>query len=409
LAGNPDWRTVIEELAQAAGVRACLRWFTREKQWVNERHLELCRIPAPTFEERQRAEWMVEQFQAMGCTAHLDAAGNVLARPEPERDSSQPLVALTAHLDTVLSPRKKEDISFEPDGTLRGPGVSDNGAGLAALLAVARALRSSPALEGSGAALVLAATVGEEGEGNLTGMRHLVHESSLGKRIHTYLVLEGAGADRVIHHALASRRFEITFCGPGGHSWSESGYANPIHALARAVTLFNEQSSRLCGEGPRSSSHFGIIEGGWSVNAIPSVARGKVDLRSEEDGRLDDMQALLAASVERALEAENQRASGGKLSVKVKELGTRPGGRLAESAPLVAAVQTVDAYLGLRPRFECSSTDANVPLAAGRPALALGAGGRGGGTHTPSEWFSPEGRDLGLKRILLLVAWALRT
>ena len=409
MAGSNDWRAAIEELAQAAGVRECLRWFTREKQWVNERQLELCRIPAPTFQERERAGWMAELFQSMGCTAQLDAAGNVLARLEPERDSSQPLVALTAHLDTVLAPRKKEDISFEPDGTLRGPGVSDNGAGLAALLAVTRALKSSPALEGSEAALVLAATVGEEGEGNLTGMRHLVHESPLGKRIGTYLVLEGAGADRVIHQALASRRFEITFSGPGGHSWSDSGIANPIHALARAITLFSEQSSRVAGEGARSSCHFGIIEGGWSVNAIPSVARGKVDLRSEDDGRLDQMQELLAATVERALEAENQRASGGKLSVKLKELGARPGGRLEETAPLLAAVHAVDAYLGLRPRFECSSTDANVPLAAGRPALALGAGGRGGGMHTPSEWFSPEGRDLGLKRILLLVAWALRS
>jgi len=400
---------VIEELAQAAGVREGLRWFTREKQWVNERHLELCRIPAPTFQERQRAEWLIEQFQALGCEARLDAAGNVVARPEPERDSSQPLVALTAHLDTVLAPRKKEDINFEPDGTLRGPGVSDNGAGLAALLAVARALKASPALDGADAGLLLVATVGEEGEGNLTGMRHLVHECPLGKRISTYLVLEGAGTDRVIHQALASRRFEVTFSGPGGHSWSDSGLANPIHALARAVTLFSEQSSRAAGEGPRSSCHFGIIEGGFSVNAIPSLARGKVDLRSEDDGRLDQMQELLAAAVERALEAENQRASGGKLSVKLKELGRRPGGRLAEPAPLLAAVQAVDTYLGLRPRFECSSTDANVPLAAGRPALALGAGGRGGGMHTPSEWFNPEGRDLGLKRILLLLAWALRS
>jgi len=409
LPGANQWRSVIEELAQAGGVRECMRWFTREKQWVNERHLEVCRIAAPTFEERPRAEWLLGQFQAMGCEARLDAAGNVLARLEPERDPGQPLVALTAHLDTVLAPRRKEDIAVEPDGTLRGPGVSDNGAGLAALLAVARALKSAPPLEDATAALLLAATVGEEGEGNLTGMRHLVEESPLGERIRAYLVLEGAGADGIINQALASRRFEVTFSGPGGHSWSDSGQGNPIHALSRAIALFSEQCTCASSGGPRWTCHFGVVEGGWSVNAIPTQARGKVDLRSEDDRTLDKLEELLAAAVERALEVENQRASGGKVAAKVRELGARPGARLNENAPLLAAMRAVDAHLGLHPRLECSSTDANVPLAAGRPALALGAGGRGGGIHSPNEWFNPEGRDLGLKRILLLVAWALRS
>ncbi len=320
-------------------------------------------------------------------------------------------MALTAHLDTVLAPRIKEDISVEPDGTLRGPGVSDNGAGLAGLLAVARALKSSPPLEEGRAALLLAATVGEEGEGNLSGMRHLVEESPLGARIRTFLVLEGAGTDRVIHQALAIRRFEVSFSGPGGHSWSDSGIANPIHALARAIALFVEQCVRaagLPGEAPRSSFNFGVVEGGWSVNAIPNLARGKLDLRSEDERRIEQMRELLAVSVERALEAENQRATAGRLTARIREIGARPGGKLDENAPLLAALRAVDAHLGLRPRLECSSTDANIPLAAGRPALALGAGGRGGGMHTPAEWFNPEGRDLALKRILLLAAWALK-
>lgn len=408
MTSNAQWRACIEELAQAAGARECLRWFTREKQWVNERHLELCRIPAPTFLERARAEWMAAQFHAMGCEACLDPAGNLLARLEPDRDPTQPLVVLTAHLDTVLAPRQKDDIALEPDGTLRGPGVSDNGAGLAGLLAVARALKSSPPLPEANAALLLAATVGEEGEGNLTGMRHLVHESPLGERTRAWLVLEGAGTDRIIHQALASRRFEVAFSGPGGHSWSDSASANPIHALARAITLFSEQCGRAALEGPRSSCHFGIVEGGWSVNAIPSLARGKVDLRSEDDRKLDEMADLLTVTVERALEIENQRAGDGKLAARLKAIGARPGGQLEDTSPLLAAVRAVDAHLGLRTQLVCSSTDANVPLAAGHAALALGAGGRGGGIHSPTEWFSPEGRDLGLKRILLLVAWALR-
>jgi len=408
LTTGAELRGTIDELAQAGGVRECLRWFTREKQWVNERHLEVCRIPAPTFQERQRAEWMAEQFQAMGCQAHLDAAGNLVARLEPEEDPDQPLIALTAHLDTVLAPRNKEDIAVDPDGVLRGPGVADNGAGLAALLAMAQALKSSPPLEETRSALLLVATVGEEGEGNLTGMRHLVQESLLGARIRTYVVLEGAGTDRIIHQAVASRRLEVAFTGPGGHSWSDPGTPNPIHALGRAIALFTDQCGRTAGESPRCSCHFGVVEGGWSVNAIPNLARGKVDLRSEDDRKIEQMLELLEASVERALEIENQRATAGKLAARIKDIGARPGGRLDENAPLLAALRAVDAHLGLRPRLECSSTDANIPLAAGRPALARGAGGRGGGMHTPGEWFHPQGRDLGLKRIVLLLAWALQ-
>lgn len=405
----PELRSVIEDLAHAGPVRECFECFTRDKQWVNQRHLELCRIPAPTFQERRRAEWLLSQFQSLGCEARLDPPGNVLALLAPDRDSLQPLVALTAHLDTVLAPRRPEDIAVEPDGTLRGPGVSDNGAGLAALLAIARALRSAPLLADAPAALLLAATVGEEGEGNLTGMRHLVHDSPLAGRIRAYLVLEGPGADRIIHQALASRRFEVIFSGPGGHSWSDSGLANPIHALSRAITLLADQAPPPAPNGPRSSCHFGIVEGGSSVNSIPALARAKVDLRSEDEARLDHFEQLLAASVDRALQLENQRASGPNLTARIRRLGARPAGRLEDHSLLLAAMRAVDAHLGIRSRLECSSTDANVPLAAGRPAIAVGAGGAGGGMHSPSEWFNPDGRDLGLKRILLLLTWALRT
>jgi acetylornithine deacetylase/succinyl-diaminopimelate desuccinylase-like protein len=410
LPASAELRAAIDELAQAQGVRECLRWFTREKQWVNERQLELCRIPAPTFLEQRRAEWMLEQFRAAGCVAEIDGPGNVVAQLEPS-GPHRPLVALTAHLDTVLAPRHPEDISVEADGALRGPGVSDNGAGLAGLLAVARAMRSSPPIADARSDLLLVANVGEEGEGNLSGMRHLVGESRLGPRIRAFLVLEGAGTDRVVRQALASRRFEVSFTGPGGHSWSDSGAANPIHALARAIAIFAEHCGRLANgasDGVRSSFHFGVIEGGASVNAIPSLARGKVDLRSESDQRIEEMLGSLTAAVERAAEVENLRATGSKLAARIREIGSRPGGKLDENAPMLLLLRAVDAHLGIRARLECSSTDANIPLAAGLPALALGAGGRGGGAHTPAEWFQPEGRDLGLKRVLLMLALLLR-
>jgi len=400
----------VSEIAQSRGVRECLQWLTREKQWINERHLELCRIPAPTFLEEKRAAWMAEQFRELGCSPVIDAAGNVVA--VLAESSSQPLVALTAHLDTVLAPRRPEDVYVEADGRFLGPGVSDNGAGLAALLAIARAVRLYDAAAGAEAGVVFVANVGEEGEGNLSGMRYLARQSELAARVRAYLVLDGPALDHITSHALASRRFEISFAGAGGHSWTDHGNANPVHALAAAITQFvGDSVPAACGESgaPRCAFNFGIVEGGTSINSIPASARAKLDLRSEDAARIDAMVEVLAGAVDRARDLENRRAAGAKLAAKVKEIGSRPAGRLPEGSPLLAHIRAVDAHLGIRSRLDCASTDANIPLSMGVPAVAIGAGGQGGGAHTPGEWYHPEGRDLGLKRILLTLALLIHT
>ena len=392
----------VAGIAQLRGVRECLQWFTKEKQWINEIHLELCRIPAPTFLEQQRAEWMAAQFRAFGWKSQIDRAGNVVAfLGEKPRG---PYVAVTAHLDTVLSPRAKDDISIGTDGKLHGPGVSDNGSGLTALLAMARAIKASPDIEDRRAEPVLIGNVGEEGEGNLTGMRWLC-KSDLAREITTFLVIDGAATDHITTRGLGSRRFEITITGPGGHSWSDYGIGNPVHALGRAVAFFTE--TKLNG-GPRSSFNVGLIDGGTSINSIPSLARAKVDIRSESNEKMEELVGLLNAAVERAQEQENQRASGGKVTAKVREIGARPAAELEEQTPVLSYVRAVDAYLGIRSRLDCSSTDANIPLSLGIPAVSIGAGGQGGGAHTLKEWYNPEGRDLGLKRIFLTLSLLLR-
>ena len=393
----------VGDIAAQRPIREALQWFTREKQWINEIHLALCRVPAPTFLEQQRAEWMAGQFRALGCEASLDRAGNVIAALEA--GVKGPYVALTAHLDTVLTPRTKEEISIDADGKFRGPGVSDNGAGLAALLAVARALKSAPPMEDTAANLLLVANVGEEGEGNLSGMRFLCKQSPLAKKIEAFLILDGATTDHITSRALGSRRFEVTFTGPGGHSWSDYGVGNPVHALSRAVALFSEV--RLNGT-PKSSINVGIIEGGASINAIPALARAKVDIRSESNDKMDELVELLNGAIERSQEVENQRASGGKVAARIREIGARPAACMAEDAPILAYLRAVDAHLGIRSHLDCASTDANIPMSLGIPALSIGAGGQGGGAHTAQEWFKPEGRDLGLKRILLTLALLLR-
>ena len=397
------------DAADLRGMRECLQWFTREKQWINDIHLQLCRVPAPTFLEQQRAEWMVAQFRNLGWETHIDRAGNVVAMPDAHAQG--PYVAVTAHLDTVLAPRVKEDIRVEPDGRFRGPGISDNGAGLAALLAIARALKVCPPVEAWHADLLLVANVGEEGEGNLSGMRHLCKQSPLGKKIGAFLVLDGASTEHITNRALGSRRFEVTFTGPGGHSWSDYGVGNPVHALSRAISQFSD--ARLDGP-PRSSGsikssiNVGFIEGGASVNAIPPLARAKMDIRSESNEKMDELVDSLTAAIERALEIENQRATGGKVAVKIREIGSRPAANLAEHSPILSYLRAVDSHLGIRSHLDCASTDANIPMSLGIPAISIGAGGQGGGAHSAQEWFKPEGRDLGLKRILLTLCLLLR-
>jgi acetylornithine deacetylase/succinyl-diaminopimelate desuccinylase-like protein len=405
LPADPPLSKIAAELADTPPLRDALQWFVRQKQWINEQHLQLCRVPASTFFEQRRAEWMLAQFRALGCIARIDRGGNVIAHLEENRTG--PYVALTAHLDTVLAPRKDEEIYTTPDGRLHGPGTADNGAGLAALLAIARAITSFPGLSDEFRNLIFVANVGEEGEGNLSGMRYLCRQSSTGGHVRSFLILDGPNVDHVTSQALASRRFDVTFSGPGGHSWSDYGFANPIHALARAIVAFSEH--RLpSNDSPRSSYNFGVIEGGSSINSIPTTARAKVDIRSESPVKLDEIAALLTSTVERALEIENERATGGKVTAKIKEIGSRPGGRLPDDAYILQAVRAVDSHLGIRSHLDCASTDANVPLSMGLPALSIGAGGHGGGAHTPQEWFYPNGRELGLKRILLTLLLLLR-
>jgi acetylornithine deacetylase/succinyl-diaminopimelate desuccinylase-like protein len=393
----------VAQLAADPALASAQRWFLRERAWINEQHLSVCRIPAPTFFEERRASWFADQLRRIGWDATIDRAGNVLATRPGSAES--PLIALSAHLDTVLAPQRPEDISVTGDGRLSGPGVSDNGSGLAALLAVARLLTEDPALHSLSSSVLIVANVGEEGEGNLSGMRYLCRGSAIRDRIKGFVVLDGPSLDHVTAQALSSRRFEVKFQGPGGHSWNDQGTANPVHALSQVICSFVESAeSRHESAASRFAYNFGIIEGGASVNSIPAQALAKLDLRSEDEKILDNLSGLLTATVERALESENRHARNSRLSAKIRELGARPGGKLPPDSLLLAAIRAVDAHLQIRSRINCASTDANIPLSLGLPAISIGTGGAGGGAHTMQEWFHADGRELGLRRILLLLA-----
>ena len=385
-AANP-----IDTLVQDKRVALAMSWLDKNLDWVTEQQIAITEIPAPEFHEAARAAYVTQILAASGLDVHTDSAGNVIGeRSGSDRD----VVLIVAHLDTVF-PAGTDVHVKRANGRLLAPGISDDGAGLAALVAIARALDQAQLK--TQMTLALAADVGEEGEGNLRGIRELM--AAYKGRLRAVIALDGAATDYVTTIGLASRRLDMQITGPGGHSWSDFGAPNPITALARGIVQFSR--TRVPDE-PRTTFNFGVIEGGTSVNSIPAEASVKVDLRSEDDAELSRLESELRKSFASAVDEEMAVAVPGSeaLKLKVSIIGVRPGGKLAPGA-LFNAIENVDRYLGNRSRLERSSTDANLPLSQGIPAIAIGAGGQGGGSHSLEEWYDPAGRELGLKRAML--------
>ncbi len=392
----------IPALVRDSTVERALDWIEQHTGWVTERHIELTQIAAPTFGEKNRADYVYQQFKQMGLErVRRDAAGNVLAEWGGAGTArARRVVALTAHLDTVFPPGTHIEVKREngrgTGGRIYAPGITDNGAGLASLLAVARAFRRSGLRLRD--RLLFVANVCEEGEGNLYGMRHLLDPGEFREQLRCMLVIDGASTDHITAHALGSRRYQVTVEGPGGHSWSDFGLGNPIYALASAITTF---SATAVPAQPRTSFNVGQIEGGTSVNSIPARASMKVDIRSGSAPEIKKLSAALERAVRAAVEEENERARGGKLMARIEVIGERPAADLPDNATILKTVQEVDEHLGIRSRIERSSTDANIPLSFGIEALSVGGGGKGGAAHSLHEWYDPAGREIGLKRIFL--------
>jgi tripeptide aminopeptidase len=383
-----------QQLADNPEVRAALAWFVHNLAWINDQQVRVTEIPAPPFQEAARASVMKALLAATGLEVEIDKTGNVIGELPGVTDKE--IVMLAAHLDTVFPPGT--DVKVRRDGQrMSAPGISDNGTGLAALVAIARALHETHIKPRR--TILFVADVGEEGEGNLRGMRALVE--SYRSRLKAAVVLDGSGTDHVTTKALASRRLEVLISGPGGHSWSDFGMPNPINALVRgSIRFINTRVPTT----PRTTFNLGQIEGGTSVNSIPYDAKLKVDIRSESEDELIKLESALresiAAGARDEMESSRDRSKG-KLDWKIDVLGTRPGGELAANSPLLAALRAADDYVGNQSRLERSSTDANIPLANGIDAISIGAGGTGGGAHSLQEWYEPAGREMGLKRALL--------
>jgi acetylornithine deacetylase/succinyl-diaminopimelate desuccinylase-like protein len=396
----------VTALAAQRPVHAAFAWLHGNPKTIMDWQAELVAIPAPPFGEQERSAWMAARFIEAGLqSVETDAIGNVFgwlnANCLPP-ESTGHLVVLSAHLDTVFP--AGTPLKPVTDGErLEAPGSCDNGAGLVGMLAIAHALIAS-GVE-LAVPLLFLGNVGEEGEGDLRGVRHFYGQSALAGRIAAHIVLDGAGADSAVTQALGSRRYRVTVTGPGGHSFTDAGTPNPIAALASALATV---AGTPLPQEPRTTLNLGTIQGGTSVNSIPESAQAAIDFRSTSAEQLLLLEVALYRAVEDAVEHWNAQAIAvarngrGLLAFKIDKIGDRPAGRLAADSPLLEALSAVDRHLGLRTDLRLGSTDANIPLSLGVPALSMGAGGDGGGAHTLAEWYNAKDRETGLKRVLLL-------
>jgi len=396
----PTLQQEVARLAASPELRSAYNWFRSQEPQLAHWQAEMARIAAPPFGESARAAWLVERFRELGLDdVHTDDVGNVFG---VHPGYGRRYVTLSAHIDTVFPAGTPLNVR-QQGSRLYGPGVSDNGAGVAAMLAIAavmRAVRVRHALP-----FLFVGNVGEEGEGDLRGMRHIFATPRWKDSIAYTLVLDGAGSDTIVAEALGSRRFEVIVRGPGGHSWSDFGQPNPIVVLSRAIQMFTQTPVPTS---PKTTFNIGVIRGGTSVNSIPESASMRVDIRSTSMTEMERLERALRVALDQAVEQETRaldtKEKGRRqpsVTCEVVVIGNRPAGELATDARILMAVRAVDAQLGNVAQVQRASTDANIPLSLGHEAIAIGGGGSGGGAHTLQEWFDCNGREVGLKRILL--------
>jgi tripeptide aminopeptidase len=394
----PAYLEEVEALAGDPGVREAFRVIEELEPRTLRDLVTLTEIPAPPFHEEARARAFLEMLREAGVdSAYLDAEGNAVGVRRGTEGGR--VLALSGHLDTVFPPGTDVTVRWRGD-TLYAPGVGDDTRGLVVVLAVLRALNAAELRTAGDVWFV--GTVGEEGLGDLRGVKHLFREG--GPRIDAFISIDGAGTNRVVNQALGSRRYRTTFRGPGGHSWGAFGLANPAHALGGAVALFDREAAAFVASGARTSYNVGVIGGGTSVNAIPYEAWMEVDMRSVDAGRLLELDALFRSAVQRALADHNAgRSRGEPLSVELDLVGDRPSGGIAPETPFVQRAMASIRHFGWEPELQRSSTDANVPISLGIPAVTLGGGGVGGGAHSLDEWWLNVDGHLAIQRTLLLV------
>ncbi len=394
---DPEISAQVNTLAANPTVARAFEIIEALDGWSLERTIELTEIPAPPFMEQERAQRYAEMLTELGAdSVWIDAEGNAIGLRRGV--VGERTIAISGHMDTVFP--EGTDVTVRQVGdTLFAPGVGDDTRGIVVVLTVLRAMEEA-GIETDDDVLFIG-TVGEEGLGDLRGMKYLFREGA--DPIDAWLEVDGGGLERIVSRGLGSVRYRVTVEGPGGHSWGAFGLANPAHALARGVRYFQDVADTLTRSGPRTSYNVGRLGGGTSVNAIPFEAWLEVDMRSENPESLSRIEAAFVDAMQRAVVEENDlRRDGEALTVNLDKVGDRPSGEMADAHPLVQRALATSAALGTEASLGRASTNSNVPIALGVPAVTIGRGGIGGNGHAPDEYWVNRDAYLAIQRALLL-------
>ena len=379
---DKGYTKATQKLLKNKKIKAAFNRIEALDQLTVKRHIELTEIEAPPFKEEKRAKVFANYFNELGLdSVWVDTQGNVLGLLRGS--VGERTVALDAHLDTVFPEGTDVRVRIQND-TLYAPGIGDDTRGLSMLLTIIETLKTEKIQPKDD--ILFVGSVGEEGLGDLRGVKHLFREE--GPRIDSWIAIDGGSIGRVNNKALGSYRYRVTFKGPGGHSWGAFGLANPHHALGEAISNFVKVADEYTSEGPKTSYNVGVISGGTSINSIPFESVMQIDIRSLDPKRLDAMEALLQTAVQKALvQQNNTKRQGPDLSVEIDKIGNRPSGELSDQLPLVQRTLAATIAFGTKPYLTRGSTNSNIPIAKGIPAVTIGRGGDGGKAHSLDEWW----------------------
>jgi acetylornithine deacetylase/succinyl-diaminopimelate desuccinylase-like protein len=361
-----------------------------------EEQVRINEIPAPPFKEQARAEYYLKKVKEAGLTdAYIDKEGNVIGIRRGSAGGKGPKLVVSAHLDTVF-PEGTDVKVREKDGRFYAPGIGDDASGLATLLTALEHLNKSGVRTIGD--IVFVGTVGEEELGDLRGMKALFRDH---KDIDGFISLDGVGLGRIINAGTGSHRFLVSFKGPGGHSFSAFGLPSAIHAMGRAVAKIGDLVPPV---NPKTTFTVGTVRGGTSVNAISGDATIGIDVRSNSQAELLKFVEKVMAAIHEAVADENKRWNAkAQITVEIKQVGDRPAGSIPVDAKIVQAARAAMKTVGAEARsMEASSTDSNLPISLGVPAVTLNSSGQAGGFHSLGEWYTPVNNTLGAQNILML-------
>ena len=388
----------VKALADQPAVKKAFQIFMELEPQTKQDHLTLTEIPSPPFKEAVRAKKYAAMMKEAGAdSVWIDEVNNVIAKRKGR--SGKKTVVVESHLDTVFP--EGTDVNVKQKGdTLYAPGIGDDTRGLTAILAVLKGMEKA-SIE-TDADVLFVGAVGEEGLGDLRGVKHLLRKG--GPKVDSYIAVDGDGISSIVHRGLGSHRYRVTFKGPGGHSYGSFGIVNPHSAAGKAIYYFTTEADKVTRQGVKTTYSVSVMGGGTSVNAIPYESWMEIDMRSESPDKLNEVDQLLQTAVQRALKEENgTKRQGPDLTVDVKKIGDRPSGKTDVTAPIVQRAIAVTKYLNTEPQLDVASTNANTPIALGIPAITIGSGGIGGGEHALNEWWLNDKGYLGMQRILLVL------